>query len=138
MILSAGYYFYWTFDNMYPAQNPTSTSPLVSREQCIMTSTCLPFTGKCRYFENLNSRCFDLCFVAVLICHYFENTENVAILIISQTYMYILWWWLCLYWCMSVHWYITFDINICLFNLINLISLHSSYQFSIHWKLFQI
>jgi hypothetical protein len=50
----------------------------------IMTSTCLPFTGKCRYFENLNSRCFDLCFVAVLICRYFENTENIAILIISR------------------------------------------------------
>jgi len=49
-----------------------------------MTSTCLPFTGKCRYFENLNSRCFDLCFVAVLICRYFENTENVAILIIPE------------------------------------------------------
>ena len=41
----------------------------------ILTSTCLPFTGKCRYFENLNSRYFDLCF---------ENTENIAILIISQ------------------------------------------------------
>ena len=50
----------------------------------IMTSTCLPFTGKCRYFENLNSRCFDLRFIAVLICRYFENTENVAILIISR------------------------------------------------------
>ena len=49
-----------------------------------MTSTCLPFTGKCRYFENLNSRCFDLRFIAVLICRYFENTENVAILIISH------------------------------------------------------
>jgi hypothetical protein len=34
--------------------------------------------------DNLNSRCFDLCFVAVLICHYFENTENIAILIISR------------------------------------------------------
>ena len=50
----------------------------------IMTSTCLPFTGKCRYFVNLNSRCFDLCFVAVLICPYFENTENIAILVISR------------------------------------------------------
>ena len=48
----------------------------------IMTSTCLPFTGKCRDFENLNYRCVDLCCVAVVICRYFENTENVAILII--------------------------------------------------------
>jgi hypothetical protein len=46
----------------------------------IMTITCLPFTGKCRYFESLNSRRFDLCFAAVLICRYFENTENVAIM----------------------------------------------------------
>ena len=38
----------------------------------IMTSTCLPFTGKCRYFENLNSRCFDL-FFRCLICRYFDH-----------------------------------------------------------------
>lgn len=50
----------------------------------IMTSICLPFTGKCHYFEKLNYRCFDLCFFAFSISRYFENTQTVAIVIIPE------------------------------------------------------
>jgi len=39
-------------------------------------------TGKGRCFDILNMSCFYISFIAVLICRYFENTENVAILII--------------------------------------------------------